>query len=159
MSANDTQVGGDHYRKLKIQPWDFIAANGIGYLEGSAIVYIARWKDKGGVEDLKKARHYLDKLIEIQGTPDPAKTYTLLDLIGPLTAIEGERTEAIDPMNNYHWCVLPTGWVGFVFDGVADDKEMFKCRTCRERFTVNVGQMPHNHHRCNIVADPDHQTC
>lgn len=66
MSANDVQEGGDHYKKLRIQPWDYIDANGIGYFEGSAIAYLTRWRDKGGVQDLRKARHYIDKLIEIE---------------------------------------------------------------------------------------------
>lgn len=65
MSANETQVGGDHYAKKAIQPWDYIHGNGIGYLEGNVIKYVSRWKDKGGVADLEKARHYLDKLIEV----------------------------------------------------------------------------------------------
>lgn len=62
--ASDTQVGGDHYKDKFIQPWDYIVANGIGYLEGNVIKYVSRWKDKGGIQDLEKARHYLDKLIE-----------------------------------------------------------------------------------------------
>jgi len=66
MSANDTQVAGTHYKDKAIQPWDFILANDIGYLEGNVIKYVSRWKDKGGVQDLLKARHYLDKLIESQ---------------------------------------------------------------------------------------------
>jgi hypothetical protein len=65
-SANTHQVGGDHYRAKPIQPWDFITANGIGFLEGNAIKYLARWKDKGGIDDLRKARHYVDKLIELE---------------------------------------------------------------------------------------------
>jgi hypothetical protein len=65
-TANTTQVGGSHYKDKGIQPWDYIAANDLGYFEGNIIKYVSRWKDKGGVEDLKKARHYLDKLIEIQ---------------------------------------------------------------------------------------------
>ena len=65
MSANKRQVGGNHYNR-PIQPWDYIAANGIGFLDGNAIKYLTRWKDKGGVEDLKKARHYIDKLIELE---------------------------------------------------------------------------------------------
>lgn len=65
--AGSTQIGGDHYKKRAMQPWDFIAANNIGFFEGNAIKYIVRWKDKGGVEDLKKAKHYIDKLIELQG--------------------------------------------------------------------------------------------
>jgi hypothetical protein len=64
LGANAQQVGGAHYAVKAIQPWDFIIANNIGYLEGNIIKYISRWKDKGGIEDLKKAQHYLQKLIE-----------------------------------------------------------------------------------------------
>jgi hypothetical protein len=63
--ASKTQVGGQHYAKHAIQPWDYVAANNLGYFEGSIIKYVTRWKDKGGLEDLKKARHFLDKLIEV----------------------------------------------------------------------------------------------
>lgn len=65
-TANDVQVGGDHYKMHGIQPWDFIASNGLGYFEGNIIKYVARWRHKGGVQDLEKARHYLDKLIEME---------------------------------------------------------------------------------------------
>ncbi len=66
-APSKTQIGGTHYSKHKIQPWDYVAANDLGYFEGSIIKYITRWRDKGGVEDLKKARHFLDKLIEVSG--------------------------------------------------------------------------------------------
>lgn len=66
VQAPARQVGGDHYRQRAVQPWDYIAANGIGFFEGNVIKYVSRWQDKGGVEDLHKARHYLDKLIELQ---------------------------------------------------------------------------------------------
>jgi exo-beta-1,3-glucanase (GH17 family) len=65
MKTNDIQHGGDHYKKQVIQPWDYIAANNLGYFEGNVVKYVSRWKDKGGVEDLRKARHYIDKLIEL----------------------------------------------------------------------------------------------
>jgi hypothetical protein len=65
MSANDIQEGGDHYKNMSMQPWDYIVANNLGYLEGNVVKYVTRYKEKGGVEDLKKARHYLDKLIEV----------------------------------------------------------------------------------------------
>ena len=65
MSANDTQVGGSHYANQAIQTWDYIAANQIGYFEGNVIKYVSRWKQKGGIEDLRKAQHYLSKLIEL----------------------------------------------------------------------------------------------
>lgn len=63
--ANKIQEGGRHYKEMLIQTWDYIIANKIGYMEGNVIKYVSRWKDKGGIEDLKKARHYLDKLIEV----------------------------------------------------------------------------------------------
>lgn len=65
IAANATQVGGQHYKSKSIQPWDYIASNNLGYLEGNVVKYVSRWKDKGGVEDLKKAQHYLAKLIEV----------------------------------------------------------------------------------------------
>lgn len=62
--AKETQVGGSHYTKCGIQPYEYTLANGLGGLEHTVIKYVTRWKDKGGVEDLKKARHTLDFLIE-----------------------------------------------------------------------------------------------
>lgn len=62
--AKDRQVGGDHYRKLKIQPAEYILANNIGWAEGCAIAYLTRWQDKGGVEDLHKAIHSIQLRIE-----------------------------------------------------------------------------------------------
>lgn len=62
--ANAVQVGGDHYKAQPIQPWDYILANGLGFLAGNVVKYVSRFDKKNGVEDLKKARHYLDKLIE-----------------------------------------------------------------------------------------------
>jgi len=66
MSVNDRQPGGVHYKNKSIQPWDFIAANDIPFLEGNAIKYLCRWREKGGIEDLKKALHYVEKLIELE---------------------------------------------------------------------------------------------
>lgn len=74
MTANNDQVGGSHYRTKTIQPWDFIAANELGFFEGNIVKYVSRWRAKGGVEDLRKARHYLDKLIELQASPATVKS-------------------------------------------------------------------------------------
>jgi len=65
-TANEMQIGGSHYKVKTIEPWDFIAANNLGFFEGNIIKYLSRWRDKNGIEDLLKARHYLDKLIEIE---------------------------------------------------------------------------------------------
>jgi len=70
MSANNTGPG--HYKDKAIQPWDFIVSNNLGYLEGNVVKYISRWRQKGGVEDLRKAKHYIEKLIEMEtGTAAP----------------------------------------------------------------------------------------
>jgi hypothetical protein len=71
--VNLHQVGGDHYQ-LTIQPWDSIAANGLGFFEGNVVKYVTRWRAKGGVDDLRKARHYLDKLIELETLKNPEGT-------------------------------------------------------------------------------------
>ena len=63
--VNAKQVDGDHYRVQPIQPWDFIVANNLGFLEGNIIKYVARYQMKGGLKDLEKAKHYLEKLIEV----------------------------------------------------------------------------------------------
>jgi hypothetical protein len=62
--ANEVQVGGDHYKSKAIEPWDYIISNNIGFLEGNAIKYITRHKEKNGVQDIDKAIHYLMKLKE-----------------------------------------------------------------------------------------------
>lgn len=59
----NVQISGDHYKKFKIQPIEFIHANGIPFEEGNIIKYVCRWRDKGGVKDLEKVKHYCDLLI------------------------------------------------------------------------------------------------
>ncbi len=64
--ANDRQEGGSHYKTKAIQPWDYISANGLGFFDGNVVKYVTRFRDKNGIADLRKARHYLDKLIEVE---------------------------------------------------------------------------------------------
>lgn len=56
-----------HYSGFVIEPLQYIEANEIPFHEGSIIKYVSRWKQKGGIEDLKKARFYIDRLIELAG--------------------------------------------------------------------------------------------
>lgn len=60
----DMQVGGCHYSVKAIQPIEYIMSNGMDFCEGSIIKYVTRWKDKNGIEDLEKAKHYIDFLIK-----------------------------------------------------------------------------------------------
>ncbi len=64
MTALDAQVGGDHYKKMKIQPIEFIISNNLNYTEGCIIKYICRHKDKNGIEDINKIIHYCEFIKE-----------------------------------------------------------------------------------------------
>jgi hypothetical protein len=64
MKSSKKQVGGNHYLKYKIQPVEFIIKNNIGFVEGNIIKYVLRFKDKGGIADLEKAKHYIELLID-----------------------------------------------------------------------------------------------
>lgn len=68
--ALDKQVGGDHYKKFKIQPAEFCYKNNIPYLEATAIKYLCRWRDKGGMQDLDKAIHFIELLKEFESADD-----------------------------------------------------------------------------------------
>jgi hypothetical protein len=61
-----TQIGGSHYTKLKIQPMEYSMANGLDACQHTIIKYVTRFRDKNGLEDLRKARHALDMLIEFE---------------------------------------------------------------------------------------------
>ena len=73
MSALKEQVAGSHYKDMAIQPFEYIHRNNIGFAEGSVIKYVSRWRSKGGIDDLKKARHFIDLLIEMETQADDGK--------------------------------------------------------------------------------------
>ena len=62
----NTQVGGAHYKKYKIQPVEYAMANELNYCQANAVKYVTRYKDKGGIEDLRKAIHNIEILIELE---------------------------------------------------------------------------------------------
>lgn len=66
MTALNKQVAGTHYKDLPIQPVEYIHANAIGYFEGNVIKYVSRWRNKNGIADLEKAKHYIELLIELE---------------------------------------------------------------------------------------------
>jgi hypothetical protein len=65
-SALETQVGGNHYKDLKIQPIEFIHANGLDFLTGNIIKYATRHRKKNGAEDVKKIIHYANLILELE---------------------------------------------------------------------------------------------
>ena len=74
MSALNKQVSGDHYKSKLIQPVEYIHANEIGFFEGNVIKYVTRWREKGGIADLEKAKHYIEMLIAFEEKRRAANT-------------------------------------------------------------------------------------
>lgn len=66
LKALDTQVGGGHYKDMAIQPMEYSMKNGLDACQHTAIKYISRFRDKGGIEDLRKAKHVIDMLIQFE---------------------------------------------------------------------------------------------
>ena len=66
MKAIDKQIGGNHYKKYPVQPVEYAMANNLNYCQANAVKYVTRYKDKGGVEDLRKAIHNIELLIELE---------------------------------------------------------------------------------------------
>jgi len=74
MSALESQVGGSHYKDMPIQPVEFITKNKLGFLEGNVVKYVCRHKAKNGRQDVEKAIHYLQLLLDTEYAPEPPKT-------------------------------------------------------------------------------------
>ena len=64
--ASRKQIGGAHYKSFPVQPVEFIVKNGLSFLQGNVIKYICRYRDKNGLEDLLKAKHCIDLIIELR---------------------------------------------------------------------------------------------
>ena len=64
MKSTDYQVAGDHYQKMKIQPIEYILAKQLPFAEGCIVKYATRWRDKGGIDDLRKIKQFCDFIIE-----------------------------------------------------------------------------------------------
>lgn len=104
MDSLTKQIGGDHYQKRTIQPIEYILDNDLNFCEGCVIKYVTRWRDKGGVEDLMKAKHYLEFLIEQQTQKDHTgitaaalETHAPKGSISLAQAIEDALDEYDDP--------------------------------------------------------------
>ena len=66
MKASKAQIGGSHYSEMAIQPAEFIHKNNLSFIQGNIIKYVCRYKSKGDIQDLNKAKHYIDLLIEFE---------------------------------------------------------------------------------------------
>ena len=111
MTANNKQIAGDHYKKYgDLQPWDVVIKWNLGYLEGTALKYIARWRDKGGIDDIKKAIHFLEKLVEIHSpsaNTDPTYAGVTYESEGgvtkPMDVSLDKRLYASSSSSQFNW--------------------------------------------------------
>ena len=94
-SALDEQVGGDHYRKLGIQPIELIRDINANFFQGNVIKYVTRYKDKNGIKDLEKARHYLELIRELHPDNNSSKiTYDEIDSVNEYIYANNIDTDA-----------------------------------------------------------------
>ena len=104
MSSYDTQVGGDHYKDMKIQPSEFINKNKMQFAEGNAIKYICRHQKKGGKQDLEKAKHYIDMIIERDYGDDAYRSQTFeVSLPNDLSISYGDVDNSFENERETKW--------------------------------------------------------
>lgn len=142
MSANDKQVGGAHYSTDGgLQHWDMVNIFKLDYFQGQITKYVMRWNKKNGVEDLKKAAHFLEKYIELQTPTVDARKYTR----SPAAAHphpDGVHTQETDigPVDS-DGCFKAEGWFG---DGVVH----YVCRECGKIVYAKGLARAHELHAC-----------
>lgn len=175
--ANERQVGGNHYNKHgDLQHWDLVNIFKWDYFQGQITKYVMRWKDKNGVQDLEKARHFLDKYIEIaklsvvfkEAMSNEENPSTIVDRISKQMSTinhnelewvrnvlaeelgySGPLAEAVCPLRE--WLqeakhIKPDGYVGFTYEGGTKDWDLFRCVKCREEIRVIPGSSPWQNH-------------
>ncbi len=89
MNPLDEQVGGNHYKQFPIQPVEFVHKNKLGFIVGNVIKYVCRYQFKNGVEDLKKAKHNIDLLMELEYQKTDNKK--VIYISGPMTGVYGHN--------------------------------------------------------------------
>ena len=121
-AANSRQVGGGHYKTAHgLEHWDLVHIFKLDYFQGQITKYVMRWRQKGGIQDLEKARHFLDKYIELERgvlAPQPAPVQESEKLVKPWDT----NHHAPDQAGNDHWQLE-----GYYGDGTC----LYTCRSCK----------------------------
>jgi hypothetical protein len=136
MLANDRQVGGEHYKTDNgLQHWDIVDIFNLGYFEGQITKYLFRWKKKGGIKDLEKAQHFLEKYIEIE----KAK---LLEFTAPTPP------EELPPVNKRRSIApsAPRSDDDYTYEGGTKILDMYRCRQCKVHFEIPLNSDPRTYH-------------
>lgn len=144
--ANEIQIGGNHYKKGGEEHWDRVwRLYGRGYFVGCITKYVERYHQKNGVQDLEKAIHFIQKLIELETPPE--------------IVLPPEVDNNTDSVKTFHVGeVAPTGWTQFIFEGGAQEGALFTCRSCRNKFYAPFDQNPHDYHACHDIPNECRQT-
>jgi hypothetical protein len=138
MNPTDPKVP-EHYKTDGELHWDRMwRLYGRGYFVGCATKYIERYHRKDGEKDLKKAIHFLEKLISLEYSGGEDKSFN------PEHA----------PLASFPQ-VAPSGWIGYVFEGVTANRNIFKCKACRAEFGCPVDMDPGIYHKCITARPPD----
>ena len=145
MSANERQVGGDHYKQGGEEHWDRVwRLYGRGYFVGCITKYVERYHLKNGVQDLEKAKHFLEKLIELESINSTLEVR--IDLAEVLSNTPEVQRHPI--AKAYGAEIKPTGWVGYTFEGADSEGFLFTCNACRSKFYSTPFSNPNDVHSC-----------
>ena len=105
--ANEKQVGGEHYKTISgLQHWDFVVNTDMPYLPAQVAKYLTRWRKKNGLQDLEKAKHFLEKFIDAERVRTAAVEYQTNELMDGM-AMEKHDRDALIGLAVYH-CNDPT---------------------------------------------------
>jgi len=143
--ANKTQVGGSHY-KSKIEHWDFVVANDLNYFEGQITKYVARARKKNGRQDLLKAKHFLEKYLEVFDQMEPSLPPVQVEVL-PRT---GKDIDA-------EWDAQDLASKQFKLDGHTGAQAFYQCVHCRKRFAAGSPLTAKKLHGsyCTLAPAPD----
>lgn len=163
--ANERQVGGGHYKTGGEEHWDRVKRLGLDYFQGCITKYVERCWKKNGIQDLEKARHFLDKYIELNTDKDGCRVEADGACAGKQDCMHASTPSVLfaDPLlggtdqSNVavykHGEVLPTGWAQFVFEGADQGGYLYTCRECNAHFRAPPYTNPHMVHPCHFIAD------
>ena len=162
-------MAGDHYRS-SIQHWDYVVANNLDYFQGQITKYVTRWKGKNGLQDLEKARHFLDKYIEVERAKLASIEADVLSLeqllsagaAGPLAAptpacemalgASQSLSEPAGEISGSRVAGAARGPLGasqlFTPEGFKAVKDLWRCRRCKVWLELPEGSDPRDHHSC-----------
>jgi len=169
MSANDKQVDGNHYKKFgSFQHWDMVQHFDLDAFQYQITKYVMRWKDKMGLNDLRKAQHFIEKYIEIHEAlntkgkveKELQDNHELLvkesdNAIRTLNRVIDRQRKVIESMSKQ----LETKAVMqhqstpyFSFEGIKENQALWRCRICRAFLELYLNEHPesvHDYTKCD----------